>query len=74
VRGGLLQPILRRGNDQRLSLYADDVVMFVHTHRNELLLIKEILRFFGATSGLVTNIRKSSVTPNRCQEQDLEVV
>jgi oligoribonuclease (3'-5' exoribonuclease) len=74
VRGGLLQPILRRGNDQCLSLYADDVVMFVHTHRNELLLIKEILRFFGATSGLVTNIRKSSVTPNRCQEQDLEVV
>jgi hypothetical protein len=71
---GLLQPILRRGNGQRLSLYANDVVMFVQPHRNELLLIKEILRIFGAASGLVTNIQKSSITPIRCQEQDLEVV
>jgi hypothetical protein len=71
---GLLQPILRRGNGQRLSLYVDDVVMFLQPHRNELLLIKEILRIFGAASVLVTNIRKSSVTPIRCQEQDLEVV
>jgi hypothetical protein len=37
-------------------------------------LIKEILRIFGAASGLVTKIRRSSVTPIRCQEQDLEVV
>jgi hypothetical protein len=65
---GLLQPILRRGNGQRLSLYANDVVMFVQPHRNEMLLIKEILRIFGAASGLVTNIQKSSVTPIRCQE------
>jgi hypothetical protein len=26
---GLLQPILRRGTGQRLSLYVDDVVMFL---------------------------------------------
>jgi hypothetical protein len=37
-------------------------------------LIKEILRIFGAASGLVINIRKSSVTPIRCQEQDMKVV
>jgi hypothetical protein len=55
-------------------LYADDVAMFLQPHRNELLLITEILRNFGAASGLVTNIRKSSVTPIRYQEQDLEVV
>jgi hypothetical protein len=55
-------------------LYADDVVMFLQLDRNELLLIKEILRIFGVASGLVTNIRKSSATPIRCQEHDLEVV
>jgi hypothetical protein len=70
---GLLRPILR-GNDQRLSLYVDDVAMFLQPHRNELLLITEILINFGAAPGLVTNIRKSSVTPIRYQEQDLEVV
>jgi hypothetical protein len=70
----LLQPIFRRGNGQRVSLYADDVVMFLQSHRDELSLVKEILKIFGAASGLVTNIRKSSVTPIRCQDQDMEVV
>jgi hypothetical protein len=37
-------------------------------------LIKEILRIFRAASRLVTNIRKSSDVPIRCQEQDLEGV
>jgi hypothetical protein len=71
---GLLQPIFRRGNGQRMSLYADDVVMFLQPHRDELSLVKEIIKIFGAASGLVTNIRKSSVTPIRCQDQDMEVV
>jgi hypothetical protein len=55
-------------------LYADDVVMFLQPHRDELSLVKEILKIFGAASGLVTNIRKSSVTPIQCQDQDMEVV
>jgi hypothetical protein len=37
-------------------------------------LVKEILRIFGAASGLVTNIRKSSVMPIQCQDHDMEVV
>jgi hypothetical protein len=48
--------------------------MFLQPYREELILIKEILRIFGAASGLVTNIRKSSVTPIRCQQQVLEGV
>jgi hypothetical protein len=71
---GLQQPIFRRGNGQRVSLYASDVVMFLQPHRDELSLVKEILKIFGAASGLVTNIRKSSVMPIRCQDQDMEVV
>jgi hypothetical protein len=30
---GLLQPLLRRGIGQRISLYADDVVLFMHPVR-----------------------------------------
>jgi hypothetical protein len=65
---------LRRGSGQRVPLYADDVVMLLQPLKEELILIKQILRISGAASGLVTNITKSSVTPIRCQEQDLEGV
>jgi hypothetical protein len=70
----LLQPILRRGIGQWISIYADGVVMFLQPHKDELSMVKEILRIFWAASGLVTNIRKSSVTPIRCQDQDLQIV
>jgi hypothetical protein len=40
----------------------------------ELNLVKEILRVFGAASGLVTNVMKCSITLIRCEEQDLTVV
>ena len=46
----LLQPVLRRGNGQRISLYADDVVMFLQPSREELSVVKEILRIFGDAS------------------------
>jgi hypothetical protein len=57
----------------RVSLYADDVVVFLKLNRNEVIVVKEILRIFGEASGLVTNINKCSLTPIRCVEQDLSV-
>jgi hypothetical protein len=48
---GLLQPILRRGSGQQVSIYVDDVVMFLQPHREELSMVKEILRIFGEASG-----------------------
>jgi hypothetical protein len=68
---GLLQPLLRQGNGQRVSLYADDDVVFLKPNRNKVIVVKEILRIFGEASGLVTNINKCSLTPIRCVEQDL---
>jgi hypothetical protein len=44
---GLLLPLLRHGNCQRMSLYADDVVLFLQPNRREITVIKEILRIFG---------------------------
>ncbi|WVZ92630.1 LOW QUALITY PROTEIN: hypothetical protein U9M48_038679, partial [Paspalum notatum var. saurae] len=71
---GLLQPILARGATQWVSLYADDVVLFLQPCTDDLILTKEILRIFGEASGLVTNISKCSVTPIHCEEQDIVVV
>jgi hypothetical protein len=62
---GLLQPILRRGSGKRVSIYVDDVVMFLQPHREELSMVKEILRIFGEASGLVTNIRH--ITLQHCE-------
>jgi hypothetical protein len=44
---GLLQPLLRHGRRQRISLYADDVVLFLQPSREELIVFKEILGIFG---------------------------
>ncbi|WVZ79231.1 hypothetical protein U9M48_026835 [Paspalum notatum var. saurae] len=63
---GLLQPILANGPTQRVSLHADDVVLFLRPCATDLGLTTEILRVFGDASGLVTNISKCSVTPIHC--------
>jgi hypothetical protein len=68
---GLLQPILRQGHGQRVSIYADDVVLFLKPRMEELFLVKEILKIFETASGLVTNVRKCSITPIQCEEQDM---
>jgi hypothetical protein len=70
---GLLQPIMRQGHGQRVSIYADDVVLFLKPCMEELFLVKEILKIFGTASGLVMNVRKCSITPIQCEEQDMEV-
>jgi hypothetical protein len=69
---GLLEPLLRRGVGQRVSLYADDVVLFVQPNSNELGVVKELLRVFGKASGLITNINKCSMTPIQCEDHIIE--
>lgn len=71
---GLLRPILMRGGGQRISLYADDVVLFLQSCLSDFALLNELLRIFGIASGLVTNITKCSVTPIHCGEQEMATV
>ena len=52
--GGLLQPLSRRISGQRLSLFADDVALFIRPVEEELQVTKEILNAFGMASGLQT--------------------
>lgn len=48
----------------RLSLYADDVVIFINLTAADVWNIKELLDKFGRITGLSTNIQKSLVNPS----------
>jgi hypothetical protein len=47
---------------QRVSIYADDVVMFLKLEPAELQATKVILKMFGEASGLKVNYRKTTAT------------
>jgi len=71
---GLLQPLSRRALQHRISMYADDVVLFLCPDAADIAVTMDILQLFGAASGLKTNLQKSNVLPIRCGEQEIEVV
>jgi hypothetical protein len=71
---GLLQPLASRHIKHRISLYADDVVIFLRPDPADISLILDILRLFGKASGLQTNVQKSSVLPIRCNDQIVAAV
>jgi len=71
---GLLQPISTRNINHRVSLYADDVVLFLRPVATDLKVVDALLRLFGTSSGLRTNIQKCSVSPIQCSNEDLAVV
>jgi hypothetical protein len=50
--------------EHRISLYADDVVVFVSPVETDLLLIKAILDLFFRATGLVANFVKSWRSPS----------
>ena len=55
---------------QRLSLYADDVVLFIRPSRADITFVKEALVIFGEASGLNVNFAKSSAILICGEEQD----
>jgi len=67
---GLLAPI-PAVEGSRVSMYADDVVVFVAPLEADLRAIKAILEVFGCASGLFSNLDKSVVTPMHCTESDM---
>ena len=70
----LLQPLARRALQHRISLYADDVVLFLRPSAGDIEITLDILQLFGSASGLTTNLQKSSVLPIRCSEDDRAVL
>jgi hypothetical protein len=53
---GLLQPLARRNLQHRISLYADDVVIFLQPSVSDISITLDILQLFGEASGLKTNV------------------
>jgi hypothetical protein len=49
---GLLAPIARCTHLQRLSIFADDVVIFLKPSLGDLVAVREMLLLFGKASGL----------------------
>jgi hypothetical protein len=66
---GLLQSLEEARVQNRLSIYADDVVLFVKPMLEDLNCVRLILDCFGEATGLVTNLRKSFAIPIRCDGQ-----
>jgi hypothetical protein len=68
---GHLQPLAYRQLKHWISIYADDVVIFLKPDPADINLVLDILRLFGKASDLQTNMQKSSVVPICCDEQTL---
>ena len=58
----------------RVSMYADDAVIFIRPNRNDVQNLRKILHLFGETTGLTTNFQKTSVTPISCNNINLDAV
>jgi hypothetical protein len=69
--GGLLQQLSRGESLHRISMYADDVVLFLHPEPFDISVTLEILQLFGDASSLYNNVEKSSILPIRCPEDTL---
>jgi hypothetical protein len=54
----------------RVSMYADDVVIFIEPDVEELIAVKSLLQCFGDASGLITNYAKSAIIPIQCGHID----
>jgi hypothetical protein len=70
VNEHLLSPLAGCSAMQRLSIYADDMVLFLKPTRPDLVAAWETLEIFGNASSLHDNYKKSSTTLIRGSEDD----
>jgi hypothetical protein len=61
---GMLQPLARRVLQYRISLYADNVVLFLCPEAADIAITMDILRLFGVASGLKTNLQQRMYFPS----------
>jgi hypothetical protein len=72
VEDGLFGELASISPMQRISVYADDVVLFLKPVHGELWAVKHILSLFGEASGLHVNFRKTTATPIRGTQEEEE--
>jgi exonuclease III len=71
---GLLSKLKGRHSSLRLSMYADDAVIFTNPKQEDISCIVDILRAFGEATGLRINMQKSTIALIRCADIDVETV
>jgi mannosylglycoprotein endo-beta-mannosidase len=69
---GILSPLRGREAKLRLSLYADDTVVFLNPVKEEVVAFFDILDRFGSATGLRLNLEKCIVALIRCAELNLD--
>jgi hypothetical protein len=72
VEDGLFGDLASISPMQRISVYADDVVLFLKPVHGELWAVKHILSLFGEASGLHVNFRKTTATLIRGTHEEEE--
>lgn len=73
-RCGLLTPLPGAQLGKGLSLYADDLVIFVNPSREDFGCISAILDLFAGASGLLSNLDKCLISPIRCSQEHIDAV
>lgn len=71
---GLMVPLIESSVHNRISIYADDVVIFLHPVALDLVITMDIIRIFGEAAGLKVNMAKSSIFPIHCTAENLDTI
>ncbi|XP_073363327.1 uncharacterized protein [Aegilops tauschii subsp. strangulata] len=74
VTKGIIRRLTDRLAASSISLFADDVVIFCHPDPSELAVVSGLLDYFGAVSGLRTNVAKCSAAPIQCTPEVSDAV
>lgn len=71
---GLLSPLARLGMKQRVSVFADDVMIFLKPMEVEMQTCANILEVYGEASGLHVNLTKNAAMSIRCSTETLAAI
>jgi hypothetical protein len=74
---GSMQQLSRRSKLHQISMYADDIVLFLSPSAADISILMSILDLFGKASGLRylrNNEQKSNAYPIQCSEDELLMV
>jgi mannosylglycoprotein endo-beta-mannosidase len=71
---GLLTKLNGRAARFRISMYTDDVVVFLKPSVTDATNLRDLLLNFGKVTGLQTNLQKTTVSTISCDNIDLEVI
>lgn len=70
----LLSPLPGDHFGHRMSLYADNLVLFLLPKQEDFICIRAILDLFAGASGLLTNVDKCLISPICCTKAKIALV